>query len=81
MAEFNVVRNRNGKIEWLFAQSGSQRIIAKSWEEYDSVTDCMNDIELLKEQIRIAEVNDDVKPIRVKKKNKRFSLFGRSSST
>ncbi len=77
MAEFSVVRNHNGKIVWLFSQSGSMKIIAKSWDEYDSVEDCVFDIEVLRDQISLADLNDDVKPMNGVKKKGRFSLFGK----
>ena len=75
MAEFKMVRDRSGGIKWLFVQSGSKKIIARSWDEYKSTSDCMYDIEILKAQIRTAEIDEDVKPMNIKQKSV-FSIFG-----
>ncbi len=73
MAEFRIFKNREGKIYWLFHQSGNGRIIAKSWEDYESISDCMFDIEVLQDQVKLSEINDDIKTMEVKKKG--FPLF------
>ncbi len=74
MAEFRILRNKEGKIYWLFHKSGNDKIIAKSWEEYDSLSDCMFDIEVLRDQVKFSEINDDIKTKEVKKK-KGFLFF------
>jgi len=76
MAEFNIFRNHEGKVVWTFAQSGSNKLIAKSWEGHDTIEDCKFEIELLKDQVKYADISEDVEPAQMKKKV-RFKLFGK----
>ncbi|MGA1793892.1 MAG: hypothetical protein ACMUHM_08075 [Thermoplasmatota archaeon] len=83
MAEFRILKNGNGKMVWRFYQSGTFQTLAQSWKEYDSLSDCLYDIEVMRSQASKAMVDDDIKTgIEVqddndkkKKKKKRFFVF------
>ncbi|MGA1820801.1 MAG: hypothetical protein ACMUHU_07330 [Thermoplasmatota archaeon] len=81
MAEFRILKNGNGKMVWRFYQSGTFQTLAQSWKEYDSLSECLYDIEVMRSQTGSAKVDDDIKTgIEVqdekkKEKKKKFFLF------
>jgi uncharacterized protein YegP (UPF0339 family) len=71
MAEFSVFKNERGKLIWRFYQSGNFQLIAESWKEYNSLSECLYDINIMKSQGPTAAVDDETKPLlELKKENK-----------
>jgi uncharacterized protein YegP (UPF0339 family) len=77
MAEFSVFKNERGKLIWRFYQSGNFQLIAESWKEYNSLSECLYDINIMKSQGPEASIDDEVKPSHEKKnaKKKKKMIF------
>lgn len=79
MAEFSIFKNERGKLIWRFYQSGSLQLIAESWKEYDSLSECLFDINIMKSQGPTALVDEETKPLielkKEKKKKKKMLFF------
>lgn len=79
MGEFEIVKEKNGKLTWRFIQGGNNKTIARSFDEYDNVEDLEYDILVLKDQASSSGVNEQVKKYFQasggNKKSKRFGLF------
>lgn len=77
MGEFEIIKEKNGKFTWRFVQGGTNRTIARSYDEYDKVEDLEFDVLVIKEQASTSKLNDQIKNYFQEsgRKKKKFSFF------
>lgn len=56
MAHFEVYKDSEGKYRWRLKSSGNNKIIADSAESYWLQPDCVNGIDLVKQQAPTADI-------------------------
>jgi len=59
MGKFQVYEDKKGEWRWRFRAGGNWETIADSGEGYKEKSDCMHGIDLMKEQVPGAEIEEE----------------------